>query len=104
MSLTKQENDVGCCVGELGEELTPEGLELYAQKLREEEARLIAGWKALEAEQRRQLLENKSAGGHQASVAPRRVTQRGKGEQSSMDRAQQFRLVQRECDRQRRAK
>ena len=83
------------------EKLDHESLTLVAQQLCAERTKLIEGWTALEAEQRRQLVGIRTPVVPQVSGAPRQVRQEGKQPQTKMDRGQQFRLLQRDCDRQR---
>ena len=83
------------------EKLDDESLTLVAQQLHAERTKLIEGWTALEAEQRRQLVEIRTPVAPQVSGAPRQVKQEVKQLQTKMDRGQQFRLLQRDCDRQR---
>ena len=80
---------------------SPEALAQLAQRLRDEQARLIAGWTALENEQRRLATATGPKTAAQASMAPRQVSQTVKRGTSKMGRPQQFRLMRRECDRQR---
>ena len=72
---------------------------LYAERLQ-----LIEAWKTLEAEQRRQAIDVKSngVGQIQAKSVQTQAEQRQK-KKNNMDFAQQFRLLQRECDRRRNA-
>ena len=96
--------DIGSCqsqhpaIRSCEENATPE--QIYAERLR-----LIEAWKALESEQRKQLISSKSAdtpGSSKLQAKPMNSPLTGNGYAGeSLDFAQQFKFLQRECDRRR---
>lgn len=75
-----------------------------ALEIRNERLQLVEAWRALEAEQRQQLLEQTTAplrptSATQETRSASATTEQVKNSPNSLDHATQFRLLQRECDR-----